>query len=231
MVQRSDFFSKNTISTNLTEQQFNIIDGKKILRNTYILLSSTLIFSVMTAMISIMTHAKPLHWSINIGTYFFLLYAVNKMRNSTWGILLVFILTGFLGYTLGPMLNLYLSIPDGTKIIITTLGSTGCIFLTLSAYTFYSRKNLSFMGGFLTTGIFIIILLGLCAAFFQIHTMSLVVSGLSILLMSGFILWQTSEIIHGGESNYIIATVNLYITLFNLFINLLQIFGIYSNDE
>ena len=143
----------------------------------------------------------------------------------------MFALTGFLGYTLGPILNLYLSLPNGSQVVMTALGGTGAIFLALSGYAVVSRKDFSFMGGFLMVGILVAFLGGLGAMLFNIPTLSLAVSGMFILLMSGMILWQPSEIIPGGQTNYIMATVSLYITLFNLFISLLQILGVVSGDD
>ena len=155
--------------------------------------------------------------------------AIVKFR---WFIIVaVIVLTGFLGYTLGPILNFYLSLPNGSQVVMTALGGTGAIFLALSGYAVVSRKDFSFMGGFLMVGILVAFLGGLGAMLFNMPVLSLAVSGMFILLMSGMILWQTSEIIHGGETNYIMATVSLYITIFNLFISLLQILGVMSGDD
>jgi len=205
--------------------------GNKVLRNTYMLLSMTLLFSALTAGIAMATNAAPLHWLITLGGYFGLLFVVTRLRDSAWGLAAVFALTGFLGYTLGPILNLYLSLPNGSQIVMTALGGTGVIFLALSGYAVVSRKDFSFMGGFLMVGILVAFLGGLGAMLFNVPMLSLAVSGMFVLLMSGMILWQTSEIIHGGETNYIMATVSLYITLFNLFISLLQILGVMSGDD
>ena len=205
--------------------------ANKVLRNTYLLLSLTLLFSALTAGFAMVTNAPPLHWLITLGGYFGLLFVVTRLRNSAWGLAAVFALTGFLGYTLGPILNLYLSLPNGSQVVMTALAGTGAIFLALSAYALVSRKDFSFMGAFLMVGMLVAFLASIGAVLFSLPMLSLAVSAMVILLMSGMILWQTSDIIHGGETNYIMATVNLYITLFNLFINLLQILGVFSGDD
>ena len=228
MMQRNDLLAKTPIT--LTAEQ-SAVSSNKVLRNTYTLLSMTLLFSALTAGIAMATNAAPLHWLITLGGYFGLLFVVTRLRNSVWGLVAVFALTGFLGYTLGPILNAYLSLPNGSQIVMTALGGTGAIFLALSGYAVVSRKDFSFMSAFLMVGILVAFLAGLGAMLFGIPVLSLAVSGMFILLMSGMILWQTSEIIHGGETNYIMATVSLYITIFNLFLNLLQILGIFSGDD
>ncbi len=228
MMQRNDLLAKTPIT--LTAEQ-SAVSSNKVLRNTYTLLSMTLLFSALTAGIAMATNAAPLHWLITLGGYFGLLFVVTRLRNSVWGLVAVFALTGFLGYTLGPILNAYLSLPNGSQIVMTALGGTGAIFLALSGYAVVSRKDFSFMSAFLMVGILVAFLAGLGAMLFGIPALSLAVSGMFILLMSGMILWQTSEIIHGGETNYIMATVSLYITIFNLFLNLLQILGVFSGDD
>lgn len=227
MMQRNDLLAKAPITLVADEAPTT----NKVLRNTYMLLSMTLLFSGLTAGVAMATNAAPLHWLITLGGYFGLLFVVTRLRNSAWGLAAVFALTGFLGYTLGPILNLYLSLPNGPQVVMTALGGTGAIFLALSGYAVVSRKDFSFMGGFLMVGILVAFLAGLGGMLFNIPMLSLAVSGMFILLMSGMILWQTSEIIHGGETNYIMATVSLYITIFNLFLNLLQILGIFSGDD
>ncbi|MCO5761151.1 MAG: Bax inhibitor-1/YccA family protein [Chromatiaceae bacterium] len=227
MMQRNDLLAKAPVTLTLDQPAV----GNKVLRNTYMLLSMTLLFSALTAGIAMATNAAPLHWLLTLGGYFGLLFVVTRLRDSAWGLAAVFALTGFLGYTLGPILNFYLSLPNGSQVVMTALGGTGAIFLALSGYAVVSRKDFSFMGGFLMVGILVAFLGGLGAMLFNMPVLSLAVSGMFILLMSGMILWQTSEIIHGGETNYIMATVSLYITIFNLFISLLQILGVMSGDD
>ena len=209
----------------------SVLASNKVIRNTYLLLSMTLLFSALTAGIAMTMNAPPLHWLVTLGGYFGLLFVVTRLRDSVWGLVAVFALTGFLGYTLGPLLNLYLKLPNGSELVMTALAGTGAIFLGLSAYAVVSRKDFSFMGAFLMVGMLVAFLASIGAMLFNIPTLALAVSAIVIFLMAGMILWQTSEIIHGGETNYIMATVSLYITLFNLFVNLLQILGIMSSDD
>ena len=162
--------------------------------------------------------------------YFGLLFLTTKLRNSVWGLVSVFALTGFMGLTLGPMLNAYLSLPNGSQLVMMALGSTGAIFLGLSAYALSSKRDFSFMGGFLMAGILVGFLLGLGAYFLQMPGLALVVSAMFVMLMAGLILFQTSSIVNGGETNYIMATVTLYVALFNLFTSLLHILGVFGDD-
>ena len=226
-MQSNDVLSKAPVTLTLEKS----LSSNKVLRNTYMLLAMTLLFSALTAGVAIATKAQPLHWLITLGGYFGFLFAVTKLRNSAWGLAAVFALTGFLGYTLGPILSLYLSLPNGSQVVMTALGGTGVIFLALSAYALVSRKDFSFMAGFLMVGLLVAVLASLAAVLFSLPALSLAVSAMMILLMSGMILWQTSDIIHGGETNYIMATVSLYISIFNLFTSLLQILGVMSGDD
>jgi modulator of FtsH protease len=217
-----------TLSTARSESQ--ILATNKVLKNTYALLALTLLFSAVTAGIS-MTLNLPYFGLLTLVGYMALLFLTTKFRNSGMGIFFVFMLTGFMGLTLGPILNAYLAMSNGSQLVMTALGGTGAIFLALSGYVLTSRKDFSFMGGFLMVGILVAFLAGLGAMIFSMPILSLAVSGMFILLMSGMILYQTSEIIHGGETNYIMATVSLYISIYNLFLSLLQILGAFSNND
>jgi modulator of FtsH protease len=203
-----------------------------VLRNTYLLLSMTLLFSAAMAMVAMSTNAPVMNvWVILIG-YFGLLFLTHVLRNSAWGIAAVFALTGFMGYTLGPILNLYIThVANGSQLIAYAMGSTGAIFLGLSAYVLTTRKDFSFMGGFLMIGILLAFIAGIANIFLAIPALALTVSSLFVLLMAGMILYQTSAIIHGGETNYILATVTLYVTIYNLFTSLLQLFGVLGGDD
>jgi modulator of FtsH protease len=203
----------------------------KVLRNTYALLSMTLLFSALTAGISMTMNWGFMNPLLVLGGYFGLLFLTTKFRNSSLGLVFVFALTGFMGLTLGPLLNAYLSLPNGGELVMTALGGTGVIFQGLSGYALVSRKDFSFMGGFLMVGILVAFLAGIATLFFNVPGMSLAVSAMFVLLMSGLILWQTSSIIHGGETNYIMATVTLYITIYNLFTSLLHLLGAFSGND
>jgi modulator of FtsH protease len=212
--------------------QVSELSTNKVLRNTYLLLGATLAFSALTASVAVMTNMAPMGILLTLGGYFALLFATMKTRNSAWGLLFVFLLTGFLGLTLGPLVNAYLTkLPNGAETVALALGTTAVTFLGLSAYAVMSRRNFSFMGGFLTVGMIGAFVLGLVAVFFNFPTLSLAVSGLFVLLSSGIILYQTGEIVHGGETNYISATVTLYVSIYNLFVSLLQLFGAAGGDD
>jgi modulator of FtsH protease len=211
--------------------QASALSTNKVLRNTYLLLSATLAFSAIIAGIAMALNAPMLNIWITLGGYFGLLYATMKTRDSALGLLFVFLLTGFMGYTLGPIINAYLTfLPNGGEVVMMALGTTAVTFVGLSVYAIRSERNFSFMGGFLMVGILAAFVLGLVAYFFNMPALSLAVSGLFVLLMSGLILYQTSEIIHGGETNYISATVTLYVSIYNLFTSLLHLFGAASDD-
>ena len=203
----------------------------RVLRNTYTLLSMTLLFSAMTAGLSMALQLPHPGLILTLAGYFGLLWAVTKLRNSAWGLLCVFALTGFMGYTIGPIINMYLSLPNGSGLIMTAMAGTSIVFLALSGYALVSRKDFSFMGGFLMVGIIVAFLCGLGAIFFSIPALALSVSAMFVLLMSGLILYETSNIIHGGETNYIMATVTLYVAIFNLFTSLLHLLGAMGGQD
>ena len=207
------------------------VEVNKVLRNTYALLSITLLFSAITATLSMVNQWPHPGLIITLVGYFGLLFLARRFRNSALGIVFVFALTGFMGLTLGPIISFYLTaLPNGGQIVMTAMGGTGIIFLGLSAYALTTRKDFSFLGGMLFAGILVAFLAGLCAIIFSIPALSMAVSAMFILLMSGLILYQTSQIIHGGETNYIMATVTLYVAIYNLFLSLLHLLGIFSSD-
>jgi len=216
----------------IARTQPGILEVNQVLRNTYALLAMTLLFSAGTAGLSMALDLPHPGIIITMVGYFGLLFLTSKFSNSAWGILFVFALTGFMGLTLGPILNFYIhSIHNGGQLVMTALGGTGLIFFGLSAYALVSRKDFSFMGGMLMAGILVAFLASLATLFFPMPGLQIAVSAMFILLMSGMILFQTSEIIHGGENNYILATVTLYVSIFNLFLSLLQILGIFGGDD
>ncbi len=204
----------------------------RTLRSTYQLLAATLLFSGLMAFLSMSLELPYFGIWITLGGYFGLLFLVTKLRNSASGILAVFALTGFMGLTLGPIISAYTSFfSNGAELVTMAMTGTAAIFLSLSFYAIYSQKDFSFLSGFLTAGIIVAFLAGIAAYFFNIPTLSLTVSAAFILLMSGLILFETSNIIRGGETNYIMATVTLYISIYNLFLSLLQILGVFSGED
>lgn len=207
------------------------IEMNTVLKNTYMLLALTLLFSGAVAGLSMVMNMPYLGIIPTLIGYFALLFLTQKFRNSAWGLLLVFLFTGFMGMTLGPILNLYVNnLGNGAQTVMLALGGTGVIFVGLSAYALITRKNFGFLGGMLFVGILVAFVAGLAALLFNIPALSLAVSAMFVLLMSGLILWQTSAIIHGGETNYIMATVTLYITIYNLFTSLLHLLGIFGDE-
>lgn len=216
-------------STAVSTSRESVLATNKVLRNTYMLLGATLLFSAAMAGVSMALHL-PYFGLLTLLVYFGLLYAVHKTKDSGWGIVWTFALTGFLGLTLGPILEAYIRVlPNGSQIVMTSLGVTAAAFLGLSAYAVTSKKDFSFIGGFLAIGAIGAFVLGLVAFFFNLPTLSLVVSGMFLIVSGGYILWQTSEIIRGGETNYIVATVTLYIAIYNMFLSLLRLLGAASN--
>jgi modulator of FtsH protease len=199
----------------------------KVIRNTYILLSFILLFSSLTAWFSVVMHAKSIGF-LSIFIYFGLYYLVNLFKNSVYGIVFLFILTGFMGYTLGPILNsiLYKFI-NGQEIIILSFFLTSCLFILLSIYAIFTKKNFNYLGGFLFVTLSLIILLMIVNVFYSTLFINILVSFFIILLSCGYILYETSLLINGGERNYIIATINLYLDFFNLFVSLLRLLGIF----
>ncbi len=203
----------------------------KVLRDTYRLLSMTLLFSAFTAGISYflkLPHGMSL--VCTLGAMGLLWFVLPKMANDSRGILVVFAVTGLLGIGLGPMLNHYLATSNGPTLVATALGGTGIIFLALSAYALTTKKDFSFMGGFLMAGFIVVLLAVVANLFLQMPALSIVISAVIILLMSGFILFDTSRIVNGGETNYIMATVGLYLSIYNIFQSLLLLLGMGGDD-
>ncbi len=203
----------------------------KVIRNTYMLLSMTLLFAAVIASVAVALKLPHPGLIVTLIGFFGLLFVTTKLRDSGWGLVSVFALTGFMGYTLGPIVSHYLGLPNGGQTVMTAMAGTAAIFLGLSAYALTTRRDFSFMGGFLMVGILVAFLAGLGAIFFEMPVLSLAVSAMFVLLMSGLILYQTSEIIHGGETNYVMATVTLFVSIFNLFTSLLHLLGFMNNNE
>ena len=202
------------------------------LRNTYRLLSMTLAFSAVVAAASASLQLPYPGLLLTLAGYFGLLFLTSYLRNSAWGLVSVFALTGFMGYTLGPLLSAYLTLANGSTLIATAMGTTGVVFLALSAYARSERAvDMLRFGSFLIVGILTAFLLGLAAIFFEIPALSLAVSGLFVLLMSGLIMYETQNILRGGETNYIMATVTLFVAIYNLFTSLLHLLGAFGGED
>ena len=210
----------------------SVLASNKVLKNTYLLLSATLAFSAVMALVSMAIAVPPWMYLVSvIGAMVLGMFVLPRTANSSTGLWVIFLITGLLGFGLGSILTGYLSLPNGPQIIATAFGGTGIIFLGLSGYALTTKRDFSFMGGFLFAGMLVVVLAMLANLFLTIPALSLAISGAIILLMSGFILFDTSRIISGGETNYIFATYGLYLSLFNIFVALLQILGIMSGDD
>jgi modulator of FtsH protease len=207
------------------------LSTNKVLKNTYLLLSATLIFSAVMAAVSVAINMPHPGLLISLGGMFGLLFLTHKFKNSTMGLVFVFAFTGFLGLLLGPMLSIYLeTVPNGGQLVLTALGATGLIFFALSAYVLTTGKDMSFMGGFLMVGLIGLVGIIVIGLFVDLSAFQMVISAAVVLLMSGLILYDTSRIIHGGETNYITATVSLYLSLYNIFAHLLMMLGMGGDD-
>lgn len=218
----------------VTDRQTAVTSTNKVLRNTYMLLSMTLLFSASMAGVAMAIDAPYMGW-IPLIVAFVLLFAISRFRNSVWGIALVFAFTGILGFSLGPILNFYMQSAAGTQTVVTALALTGMIFFSLSGYVLATKKDFSYMSGFLMTGLWVV--LGSIVLLFvgswlgwQISGLHLAISAAIVLLMSGFILFDTSRIINGGETNYVMATVSLYLSIYNLFTSLLHLLGAFGDE-
>jgi modulator of FtsH protease len=206
--------------------------ANKVLKNTYILLSATLAFSAVMALVSMSLAVPPIAYIISVIASMVLgIFVLPRTANSSTGIGVIFLVTGLLGFGLGSILSMYLALPKGPQIIATAMGGTGIIFLGLSAYAMTTKRDFSFMGGFLFAGMMVLVIAMLANIFLEMPALAMAVSGGIILVMSGFILFDTSRIINGGETNYIMATYGLYLSIFNIFISLLQLLGMMSNDD
>lgn len=215
-------------SANSTE---SLLATNKLIRNTYLLLAMTLFFAAGTAAVAVALNLPHPGLVVTLAGYFGLLFATSRLKDSGWALLCVFALTGFMGYTLGPIVSHYLSMPNGGQTVVMAMAGTAAIFLSLSGYALTTRKDFSFMGGFLMVGIVLAFLAGLAAIFFEVPALSLTVSAAFVLLMSGLILYETSNIVHGGETNYVMATVTLFVSIFNLFTSLLHLLGFMNNND
>lgn len=208
------------------------VEINKVLRNTYSLLSMTLLFSAVMAGVAMVFNWPYPGVVVTLVGYFGLLFLTSRLRNSAWGILSVFALTGFMGVTLGPIINMYLyRFGNGSEIVMMALGGTGVVFLAMSGLALTSKRDFSFMGKFLAIGILVAFLAALGNLFFQLPALGLAVSSMFVLLMAGLILFQTQQIVLGGETNYIMATVTLFVSIFNLFTSLLHLLGMGFGDD
>jgi modulator of FtsH protease len=208
-----------------------VVEINRVLRNTYLLLGMTLAFSAAVAMVAVATEAPYLGFFPTLIGFFGLMFLVHRTANSVWGLPAVFVFTGFLGYTLGPLLSLYLQLPNGAALVGQALGLTAGAFVGLSAYALITRRDFSFLSGFLVTGFFVLMGGILLNYFLAVPAVSIAISCGVVLFACALILFETSSVISGGETNYIRATVGLYVSIYNLFVSLLQLLGIFGGDD
>jgi len=207
------------------------IATNKVIRNTYMLLTLTLLTSAAAAGVAMATGARPVHWLLMMVVFIGGPFAINALRNSIWSLPLTFVFTGFMGYVLGPILSMYLALPDGNQIVMSAFGTTAVLFLGLSGYALTTRKDFSFMSGFLMVGLIVVLVAIVANIFLDIPALSLTISAASVLLMSGLILFDTSRMVNGGETNYVVMTVSLFANLYVMFIHLLNLFSALSGDN
>lgn len=219
---------ENTKTIQLNRATSNAGLQNRVLRNTYLLLSVTLFFSAITAAISATLQLPHPGLLLTLAGYFGLLFLTSRLRNSVGGIYSVFALTGFMGYTLGPIIAAYWAMAP--LVVIQSMAGTAAIFLGLSGYAAASNRDFSFLGNFLFIGVIVAFLAGIGAIIFNMPVMSLVVSAMFVILMSGMILYETNQIVNGGETNYIMATVTLFVSIFNLFTSLLHLLGFAQSE-
>lgn len=202
-----------------------------VLRNTYALLALTVTFSAIVAGVSMSLNLPHPGFILTLVGFYGLLFLVHKTKDSAWGLASAFALTGFMGYTIGPLLNHYLSMSNGGQLIMTALGMTALVFFSLSAYVLTTRKDMSFLSGFLFIGFIVLVVAMLVGMFVEISGLGLFISAGFVLFSSAAILYQTSEIIHGGENNYILATISLYVSIYNLLLSLLNLLSAFTGDD
>jgi modulator of FtsH protease len=221
----------NTNYTAVSRPSLSALEANKVLKNTYLLLSATLAFSAVMAVVSMAINVPPMAYIISLIASMVLgIFVLPKAANSSAGIGVIFLITGLLGFGLGSILSIYMAMSNGPQVVATALGGTGIIFLGLSGYALTSKKDFSFLGGFLFAGMMVVLLAIIASLFIQMPALSLTISAAVIMLMSGFILFDTSRIINGGETNYIMATYGIFLSIFNIFISLLNILGIMGDD-
>ncbi|MCO4758949.1 MAG: Bax inhibitor-1/YccA family protein [Oceanospirillaceae bacterium] len=223
------------VDTYSAGREESVLTTNKLIRNTYMLLGMTLVFSAVTAAISMAINPPFIVYIGSILVSFIMLFVLNKKQNSAAALPLVFLFTGLMGFGLGPLLNHYLGMANGGDIVMTALGMTALTFLGLSAYVMTSKKDFSFMGGFLSAGA-IVALIAMVALFvlpmfgIEVGAMHMAFSAFIVLLMAGFILYDTSNIVNGHYTNYIMATVSLYLNIYNLFVHMLALAGFSMDD-
>ncbi|EHQ53018.1 carrier/transport protein [Ectothiorhodospira sp. PHS-1] len=208
-----------------------VLASNKVIRNTYMLLSMTLAFSAVMAFVAMAVGARPVHWLFMLAFFIGFPFLINYLRNSIWSLPLVFVFTGVMGYILGPIVGMYLSLPNGPGVVGGALASTALVFVGLSAYALITRKDFSFLGGFVFVGFLVVLAAIVANLFLAIPALSLAISSAVVLLVSAAILWDTSRMVHDGEANYVVMTVSLFANIYVLFLHLMNLFAMLTGDN
>ncbi|MDD9806412.1 MAG: Bax inhibitor-1/YccA family protein [Gammaproteobacteria bacterium] len=215
----------------ISRTQTLVLATNRVIRNTYLLLTLTLLTSAAAAGVAMAVGAQPINWFIMIAVFIGMPFVIYRFRDSVWSLPLTFLFTGFMGYVLGPILTLYLGLPNGPQIVLSAFATTAVMFTGLSAYALATQRDFSFMRGFLFVGLIVVLLAIVANLFLAIPALSLTISAAAVILMSGLILYDTSRMLHGGETNYVVMTVSLYANIYVLFTHLLNLFTAMAGHE
>ncbi len=213
------------------------VEQNKVLRNTYMMLGLTMIPTIIGAFIgtsinlAIMAEHPIMSSLLMFGVMMGMLFAVTALRNSVWGIVALLGFTFVAGVFLGPILQVALHLKNGAQLIGMAAGGTGVIFFSLATIATVTKKDFSFMGKFLFIGLILLVIASLANMFFQIPVLSLTISAIAILIFSAYILFDISQIVHGGETNYVMATLALYLDIYNIFVNLLSLLMAFAGEK
>ena len=215
----------------ISRAQTPVLASNRVIRNTYLLLTLTLLTSAAAAGFAMVSGARPVNWFIMLAVFIGMPFVIYRFRDSVWSLPLTFLFTGFMGYVLGPILTLYLGLPNGPQIVASAFATTAVMFTGLSFYALATRRDFSFMRGFLFVGLIVVLLAIVANLFLAIPALSLTISAVAVILMSGMILFDTSRMVNGGETNYVVMTVSLYANIYVLFVHLLNLFSAMHGNE
>ena len=213
------------------QSRTSVFETNKLIRNTYLLLTMTLIMSAVTAGIAMVNRVGFVNPILMLVVFIGMPFVIYRMKNSVWALPLTFLFTGFMGYVLGPILSFYLGLANGPQVVMAAFATTATMFLALSGYALTTRRDFSFMGSFLFVGLFVILGAIILNLFMQIPALSLTISAAAVILMSGMILYDTGRMVHGGETNYIVMTVSMFANIYVLFIHLLNLFSFFGGND
>lgn len=214
-----------------TQSRTTVLATNKLIRNTYLLLTMTLLTSALTAGLAMIGRVSFVNPILMLAVFIGVPFVIYRIRNSVWALPVTFLFTGFMGYVLGPILNMYLGLPNGPQIVMGAFATTSAVFLGLSGYALTTQRNFNFMGGFLFTGLLVLLGAIILNLFLAIPALSLTISAAAVILMSGMILYDTNRMVHGGEANYIVMTVSMFANIYVLFVHLLNLFSFFGGND